>query len=71
MARAPRVDVGDLAYHVINRANGRLKIFNSARDYQHFETLLRQAKERHDQRKVPDIIIPVVKNSFNTKQATN
>ena len=30
MARAPRVDVGDLAYHVINRANGRLQIFNNA-----------------------------------------
>ena len=27
MARALRVDVGDEVYHVINRANGRFKIF--------------------------------------------
>ena len=58
MARAPRVDVGDLAYHVINRANGRQKIFNSARDYQHFETLLLQAKKRHDMRIVAYVLMP-------------
>jgi hypothetical protein len=27
MARAPRVDIGDLVYRVINRSNGRAKIF--------------------------------------------
>ena len=40
MARKPRVDVGHEIYHVINRANGRLKIFWSHDDYQYFENLL-------------------------------
>jgi len=28
MGRAPRVDVGNQIYHVINRANGRQTIFH-------------------------------------------
>jgi len=35
-----RVAVGGIPYHVINRANGRVQIFNSNQDYQHFEALL-------------------------------
>ena len=30
MSRAPRVDIADLTYHVINRANGRQTIFHSS-----------------------------------------
>lgn len=27
MGRAPRTDVGNIVYHVLNRANGRMPIF--------------------------------------------
>ena len=45
MARLPRVDVGGEIYHVINRANGRIKIFNSEQEYKDFEFLLIEMKE--------------------------
>ena len=41
MPRQARVDVGDEIYHVINRSNGRVKIFHNDSDYRHFESLLR------------------------------
>jgi putative transposase len=44
MARAPRIDVGGEIYHVINRANGRLKIFESQAMYAEFEALLKEIK---------------------------
>lgn len=46
MGRAPRVDLGEYIYHVINRANGRQTIFRKAEDYKHFELLLKEAAER-------------------------
>ena len=45
-----RVDVGGEIYHVINRANGRLQIFNTDEDYQLFEQLLLETKEITDMR---------------------
>jgi hypothetical protein len=39
MPRQARVAVGDVVYHVVNRANGRNQIFNAGVDYQHFEKL--------------------------------
>lgn len=45
MPRAARVDVGEEIYHVINRANGRLRIFDTDADYQLFEQLLLDTKE--------------------------
>ena len=45
MPRLARVDVGNHVYHVINRANGRLKIFETKDDYQLFEKLLSDAKD--------------------------
>lgn len=48
MSRNPRVDVGGEIYHVINRANGRLQIFNKDEDYQLFEQLLLETKELID-----------------------
>ena len=35
-----RVAVGDVVYHVLNRANGRAQIFHTDTEYQHFESLL-------------------------------
>ena len=45
MPRQPRIDLADHIYHVINRANGRVTILKTAEDYQHFESLLEEAKE--------------------------
>lgn len=45
MPRLPRVDVGNEIYHVINRANGRMQIFNKPEDYHLFEELMEEAKE--------------------------
>lgn len=50
MPRVARVDVGNEIYHVINRANGRLQIFNTNQDYQLFEQLLLETKELFDMR---------------------
>ncbi len=45
MARCARVDVGGQIYHVINRAVGRLQVFNTPGDYLLFLKLLRDAQE--------------------------
>jgi putative transposase len=48
MPRNARIDVAGEIYHVINRANARLQIFNTDKDYQLFETALEEAKKRTD-----------------------
>jgi len=58
MSRAPRVDVGDEIYHIINRTNGRIQIFNSKEDYLHFENLLREAQKLTDMRIIAYTIMP-------------
>ncbi len=58
MARAPRIDVANLIYHVINRANSRQKIFHSFEDYKHFEVLLMEARERTDMRILAYVLMP-------------
>lgn len=50
MPRVARVDVGEEIYHVINRANGRLQIFNNDEDYCLFAQLLLETKEVTDMR---------------------
>ena len=50
MPRVARVDVGEEIYHVINRANGRLQIFDTDEDYCLFEQLLLETKEITDMR---------------------
>lgn len=35
-----------MAYHVLNRANGRLRIFKTREDFEAFERVLEEAKER-------------------------
>ena len=42
MPRTARLSVGNTVYHVINRANGRVQIFNSDPEYRHFEELLQE-----------------------------
>lgn len=58
MPRLARVDIGGEIYHVINRANGRLQIFNSAEEYRLFERLMLEAKELIDMRILAYVIMP-------------
>ncbi len=58
MARVARVDVGDQVYHVLNRAMGRLQIFNTTEDYKLFLHLLREAKEMTDMRVLSFVVMP-------------
>jgi len=58
MPRLARVDVGDEIYHVINRANGRLRIFDDQKDYQLFEQLLLDAKDLINMRILAYTIMP-------------
>jgi len=58
MPRQARVSVADVVYHVINRANGRAKIFHTDKNYKHFESLLQEAKELTDMRILAYCIMP-------------
>lgn len=58
MARAPRIDLGDYVYHVINRSNGRVKIFSTAADYLDFEYLLNEMRETYGMRILAYVIMP-------------
>lgn len=58
MPRNARVDVGGEIYHVINRANGRLQIFNKDEDYELFEKLMLETMELFDMRILAYEIMP-------------
>lgn len=58
MPRLARIDIGDEIYHIINRANGRLGIFETPEDYQIFERLMKEAKELTDMRILAYTIMP-------------
>ena len=47
MPRTSRVAPGQSVYHVINRANGRLRLFRKERDFQAFYDVLLQAHKRY------------------------
>ena len=46
MPRPQRTAVGDLVYHVLNRANGRMPLFEKRGDYQSFLKVFAQAHEK-------------------------
>ncbi len=46
MGRAARISLGGLIYHVLNRSNGRLPIFEKSQDYAAFEQILEETRER-------------------------
>jgi putative transposase len=46
MARKPRHAPGGIAYHVMNRTWGKIKLFEDAADYEAFERVLAEAAER-------------------------
>ena len=58
MARIERTDIGDYVYHVINRANARVQIFESDEDYKLFEEVLEEAVEKFDMRLLAYCIMP-------------
>jgi len=47
MARHPRIDIGGVVYHVLNRANARVAFFEADADCAYFEGLLAEGKTRH------------------------
>ena len=58
MARQARVAVGDVVYHVINRSNGRVKIFSTEKEYSHFESLLLEGVKLTGMRVLAYVIMP-------------
>ena len=50
MSRTQRVTLGGYVYHVLNRANGRLRIFRKHDDFLAFEQTIAEAIERFDMR---------------------
>jgi putative transposase len=58
MPRLARVDVGGEIYHVINRANGRMQIFDSPHDCQLFEKILYDTKELTGMRILAYVVMP-------------
>ena len=50
MGRPQRLASGGYVYHVLNRANGRLRIFRKNADFEAFEAILAEGMERVDMR---------------------
>ncbi|MCK4629324.1 MAG: transposase [Sedimentisphaerales bacterium] len=50
MPRLKRIAKGNIIYHVLNRANGRLRIFRKQGDFMAFEQVIAEALERFDMR---------------------
>lgn len=46
MGRLLRNAIPGMVFHVLNRANGRIRIFAGSGDYQAFEAILEPARER-------------------------
>jgi putative transposase len=58
MGRALRVAQGGFVYHVLNRANARLPIFESDKDYEAFEAILAEGVERFQPRLLAYCLMP-------------
>ncbi len=52
MARTIRATADGMIYHVLNRANGREKLFNKGKDYLAFEKIIFEAKEKYPSVKI-------------------
>ncbi len=50
MPRKKRKNLGNIVYHVLNRANGRLRIFKKAGDFSAFEKILAEGLARFPMR---------------------
>jgi putative transposase len=58
MPRTTRRCQPDTVYHLLNRANARLPLFETDRDYAAFETVLEQAQERFAMRLLAYVVMP-------------
>ena len=58
MPRINRVDVGGEVYHVLNRANARVQIFDNKKDYQQFEEIIEEAVEKYNMRLLAYCLMP-------------
>ena len=58
MGRPKRAATGGLIYHVLNRANARMTIFEKEQDYEAFETVLTEAVERSQRRLLSYCVMP-------------
>jgi putative transposase len=58
MGRPPRVDVGGLVYHVLNRANGRMPIFGPDGDYAAFLGIMAEAQDKAPMRVIDYALMP-------------
>ena len=58
MGRALRVASGGFVYHVLNRANARMTIFDKANDYEAFEQILADAVARVKMRLLAYCVMP-------------
>lgn len=58
MPRVARTDVASQVYHVLNRANARVQIFDNDKDYERFEQILEEAVDRYDMRLLAYCIMP-------------
>lgn len=58
MGRALRTDIGSYVYHVLNRANARSTLFKKKTDYELFEKVLEEAKERIEMRILSYCVMP-------------
>lgn len=58
MGRPLRQAVGNVIYHVINRSNGRFKIFRKDEDYAAFERVLEESHKKHPIRILAYCLMP-------------
>ena len=58
MPRPPRKIEGNIIYHVLNRANARMQIFEKEKDYLAFEKILAEAKEKYPMRVLAYCLMP-------------
>jgi len=58
MGRPKRAATGGLIYHVLNRANARMTIFENDADFEAFETVLSEAVERTKMRLLSYCVMP-------------
>ena len=58
MGRTIRTVAGGFAYHVINRANARMRIFDKPKDYEAFEQILVEAVRRVKMRLLAYCVMP-------------
>ena len=58
MPRCPRIVPGGMFYHVLNRANGRSRIFGRPADYKAFERVMMETLERIPMRVLAYCLMP-------------